>query len=222
MGLTIHVFGVLWNIAYCYLSINPDPSTIPNGPADHSVTYGSASPDGRYNVQHTGKIRVRMRDGSILLADATIPTTPLDGLESGEGNDLFPVVIFTNSWACPRFEYAIQSKRIAAMGYVVLEYEARGWFESDGKINMAGPLDQSDSVSMIDYALSRADWRVDPARVAMAGISYGWSTRAHTRALTHIHNHNDNTHIASHPRATKFQAAVWRYWLLRTMRECRR
>ncbi|OLP88621.1 hypothetical protein AK812_SmicGene30035 [Symbiodinium microadriaticum] len=105
-------------------------------------------------------------DGTKLNADASLPLpkTP---------SDRFPVVIMANSWSVPQFEYVIQAQELAQAGYIILEYETRGWFFSGGEIDCAGEKDQRDISEVISYVLSQSDWQADPGRIALAGISYG-------------------------------------------------
>eukprot|EP00439_Symbiodinium_sp_Y106_P047857 s1761_g6.t1 len=105
-------------------------------------------------------------DGTKLNADASLPLpkTP---------SDRFPVVIMANSWSVPQFEYVIQAQELAQAGYIILEYETRGWYFSGGEIDCAGEKDQRDISEVISYVLSQSDWQADPGRIALAGISYG-------------------------------------------------
>jgi predicted alpha/beta hydrolase len=129
------------------------------------LAVGAASLTGKYEVSTT-YLNITMSDGTVLNADVSLPT-------STSSDELFPVLIFMNSWACPQIEYIIQAQHFASAGYVVLEYEARGWFHSGGLINTAGPKDQEDVSEIITYVLNQAAWQPDPSNVALAGISYG-------------------------------------------------
>lgn len=51
---------------------------------------------------------------------------------------------------------------------MVVSYNARGFWQSGGRIEVAGP---PDTAKVIDWAL--ADTPADPAKVGMAGVSYG-------------------------------------------------
>jgi len=72
-----------------------------------------------------------------------------------------------------QLEYVVQVQHLAASGYIVLEYEARGWYGSGGQIGTAGPNDQKDTSEVISYVLNQAAWQPDPDNVALVGISYG-------------------------------------------------
>mmetsp|Transcript_57588 Transcript_57588/g.134963 ORF Transcript_57588/g.134963 Transcript_57588/m.134963 type:complete len:535 (+) Transcript_57588:54-1658(+) len=105
-------------------------------------------------------------DGTTLRADASLP-------KPRSASDRFPVVIMPNSWSVPQFEYVVQAQELAQAGYIILEYETRGWYFSGGQIDCAGPKDQQDVSEVISYVLNQREWQPDPDRVALAGISYG-------------------------------------------------
>ncbi|CAK9065244.1 unnamed protein product [Durusdinium trenchii] len=85
----------------------------------------------------------------------------------------FPILIMANSWSVPQIEYVVQAQELARAGYIILEYETRGWYRSGGEIDCAGEKDQRDISEVISYTLNRSDWQPDPERLAMVGISYG-------------------------------------------------
>ena len=68
--------------------------------------------------------------------------------------------------------YAVEQLRLRESGYVSLAYAARGWYLSNGTSTVAGEAEQKDVSAVIDFLLSQP-WHVDPARVAMVGVSYG-------------------------------------------------
>ncbi|CUF82773.1 ABC transporter ATP-binding protein, putative [Bodo saltans] len=106
-------------------------------------------------------------DNTTLHADAFIPV-------ASSTTELFPVIIFPNSWGCPQLEYVTRALQLGDRGYVALEYETRGWWLSGGEIDMAGPKDIQDAQVVIDFVAAHAtEWQADMTRVAMAGISYG-------------------------------------------------
>jgi len=86
----------------------------------------------------------------------------------------FPAVLMANSWDCPDIEYAGAQHAWASAGYVVLEYEARGWFSAGGVVSLGGAEDMADVSALLDLLTRRAaEWHVDVRRFAAAGISYG-------------------------------------------------
>jgi len=118
-----------------------------------------------YDVKRISGIVIKTVDGFDLRAGARIPVST--------NGEQFPVVIFANSWGLPQFEYILKVEHYAKMGFVALEYETRGWFEAGGEIGTAGPLDQQDTSTVIDFVLNQTEWHADPSKVALAGISYG-------------------------------------------------
>ena len=56
-------------------------------------------------------------------------------LASG-ASETFPALVMANSWAVPDIEYLGAQEKWGAAGYVVLEYEARGWYGSGGVVGL--------------------------------------------------------------------------------------
>jgi predicted acyl esterase len=71
----------------------------------------------------------------------------------------------------PQIEYVVPAQQLADRGYVVVGYNSRGFWQSGGEIETAGPADIADASKVIDWAL--ANTPADPSRVGMAGVSYG-------------------------------------------------
>lgn len=118
-------------------------------------------------------------------ASQTLPTTTrfvdIDGHEgvklaanvvapTDTGRD-YPVIVLPTSWAMPQIEYIAQAKKLAEKGYVIVSYNVRGFWQSGGEIEVAGPKDIADARKVIDWAL--ANTAADPELIGMAGISYG-------------------------------------------------
>ena len=82
-----------------------------------------------------------------------------------------PAIIFISSWAMNEYEYVQQAGQLAEKGYVVLSYEPRGFGNSGGIINTAGPKDMSDFSKVVDHLI--ANYPVDENAIGAAGISYG-------------------------------------------------
>ena len=82
-----------------------------------------------------------------------------------------PLIVMPTSWASPQAEYFAEAQKFADSGYVVVSYNPRGFLESDGEIEVAGPKDIADASKVIDWAL--ANTPADPQRVGMGGVSYG-------------------------------------------------
>ncbi|MGW8377021.1 alpha/beta fold hydrolase [Streptomyces sp. ODS28] len=102
--------------------------------------------------------------GTTLKANVVTPS----GARPGER---FPVVVLPTSWGMPQVEYLAQAKKFADSGYVVVSYNARGFWQSGGNIETAGPEDVRDASKVIDWALAHTP--ADPSKVGMAGVSYG-------------------------------------------------
>ncbi|MEE1753868.1 alpha/beta fold hydrolase [Streptomyces sp. SP18CS02] len=102
--------------------------------------------------------------GTVLKANVL---TPADA----DGTRRYPVVVLPTSWAMPQVEYLAQARKLADSGYVVIGYNSRGFWESGGNIEVAGAPDIADASKVIDWALAHTP--ADPAKVGMAGVSYG-------------------------------------------------
>ncbi|MFH8344308.1 alpha/beta fold hydrolase [Streptomyces sp. NPDC018045] len=83
----------------------------------------------------------------------------------------YPLVVLPTSWAMPQIEYVVQAKKLADAGYVVVGYNSRGFWQSGGQIETAGPPDIADASKVIDWALAHTP--ADPGKVGMGGVSYG-------------------------------------------------
>ncbi|MDG9704586.1 alpha/beta fold hydrolase [Streptomyces sp. DH37] len=118
---------------------------------------GTAAPSVRF-------VEIPGDGGTPLAANVVIP-----GDRDGERRH--PLVVLPTSWSMPQVEYLAQARKLADSGYVVLSYNSRGFWQSGGEIEVAGPPDVADASRVIDWAL--ANTPADPERVGMAGISYG-------------------------------------------------
>ncbi|MHC0431909.1 CocE/NonD family hydrolase [Streptomyces sp. O3] len=128
-----------------------------------------AAPAARPAAQYTDAADVRFVDitgdgGTVLKANVFTPA----GAAAG---DRHPVIVLPTSWAMPQIEYLAQAKKLAGSGYVVVSYNSRGFWQSGGEIEVAGPPDIADASKVIDWAL--ANTPADPDKVGMAGVSYG-------------------------------------------------
>lgn len=88
-----------------------------------------------------------------------------------QGPGPFPLLVMPASWAAPNLEYVGRGGQLAAKGYVVVSYTSRGFWDSAGKIDIAGPGTVEDVSAVIDWAL--ANTPSDPNRIGASGISYG-------------------------------------------------
>ncbi|KAA6213130.1 alpha/beta fold hydrolase [Streptomyces albofaciens JCM 4342] len=83
----------------------------------------------------------------------------------------YPLIVLPTSWGMPQIEYVVQAKKLADAGYVVVGYNSRGFWQSGGQIETAGPPDIADASKVIDWALAHTP--ADPGEVGMGGVSYG-------------------------------------------------
>ncbi|GAB3734335.1 CocE/NonD family hydrolase [Nocardiopsis nanhaiensis] len=83
-----------------------------------------------------------------------------------------PLLVMPSAWATPHILYVGAAKRLAEeSGYQVVAYSSRGFWDSGGGIEVAGPEDRADASAVIDWALDNTE--ADADRIGMAGISYG-------------------------------------------------
>ena len=107
--------------------------------------------------------RITSYDGTSLGAFVVTPTGQ-DGPR--------PLLVMPSSWGFNDTEYVGAAQHLAERsGDVVVSYTARGFGDSGGLIDVAGPKDVADARAVVDWALAHEP--VDPQRIGMAGISYG-------------------------------------------------
>ncbi|MET8243758.1 CocE/NonD family hydrolase [Streptomyces sp. NPDC005202] len=99
--------------------------------------------------------------GTILKANVVAPA---------DTSRRYPLLVLPTSWSIPQVEYFAQAQKLAESGYVVVSYNVRGFWQSGGEIEVAGPPDVADASKVIDWAL--ANTQADPSEVGMAGVSY--------------------------------------------------
>ncbi|MEU4034905.1 CocE/NonD family hydrolase [Streptomyces collinus] len=102
--------------------------------------------------------------GTVLKANVVTP-------EGADGTHAYPLIVLPTSWGLPQAEYLAQAQKLADSGYVVLTYNVRGFWQSGGEIEVAGPPDIADASKVIDWALDHTP--ADPRHIGMAGVSYG-------------------------------------------------
>jgi predicted acyl esterase len=119
-----------------------------------------------YSVQ-MHSVTVTSWDGTRLNARAAVPSTSNSSLR-------FPCVLMSNSWGIPDVQYANVQESWASQGYVVFEYEARGWYTSEGTVSLGNITDQKDVSAILDYLTQQAsEWHIDTRAFASCGVSYG-------------------------------------------------
>ncbi|MGW1835941.1 alpha/beta fold hydrolase [Streptomyces sp. NPDC002067] len=177
-------------------------TTLTAAPAAGAVTTGqsrAAAPAVRF-TDITGDGGVTLKANVALPADA-------------DGSRRYPLVVLPTSWAMPQVEYLAQAQKLAASGYVVIGYNVRGFWQSGGEIETAGPRDIADASKVIDWALAHTP--ADPAKVGMGGVSYGAGisllTAAHdkrVRAVTALSGWGDLIDSIYSGRTQHLQAAA--------------
>jgi predicted acyl esterase len=85
--------------------------------------------------------------GTVLKANVVTPA-------GSDGTRRYPVIVLPTSWSMPQIEYLAQARKLADAGYVVVGYNSRGFWESGGNIEVAGPPDVADASKVIDWALA--------------------------------------------------------------------
>ncbi|GAA1642522.1 CocE/NonD family hydrolase [Kribbella alba] len=90
---------------------------------------------------------------------------------TGQGAGPFPLVVMPSSWGVPNVEYVGQGSKLATAGFQVISYSSRGFWDSAGGIDIAGPPTVADVSKIIDWADDNTP--ADTSKVAAVGISYG-------------------------------------------------
>ncbi|MFF1820462.1 CocE/NonD family hydrolase [Kribbella sp. NPDC058245] len=93
---------------------------------------------------------------------------------TGQGSGPFPLVVMPSSWGVPNLEYVGQGAKLAKSGFQVISYSSRGFWDSGGGIDIAGPPTVADVSKVIDWAALNTP--ADTNKVAAVGISYGAGT----------------------------------------------
>ncbi|TRO60992.1 MULTISPECIES: CocE/NonD family hydrolase [unclassified Streptomyces] len=102
--------------------------------------------------------------GTVLKANVVMPA-------NADAARAYPLIVLPTSWGLPQVEYLAQAQKLADSGYVVVSYNVRGFWQSGGEIEVAGPPDIADASKVIDWAL--ANTPSDARHIGMAGVSYG-------------------------------------------------
>ncbi|MFC3574339.1 CocE/NonD family hydrolase [Streptomyces yaanensis] len=102
--------------------------------------------------------------GTVLKGNVVMPA-------DADGTHRYPLLVFPTSWGLPQVEYLAQAQKLADSGYVVVTYNVRGFWQSGGEIEVAGPPDIADASKVIDWAL--ANTPADAGHIGMGGVSYG-------------------------------------------------
>ena len=88
-----------------------------------------------------------------------------------------PAVMLAHGFGGQRQDLVTQAQRLAAQGYVVLTWTARGFGQSGGRIHLNAPAyEVADAEALVDLLAARDDVQLDAEgdpRVGVAGGSYG-------------------------------------------------
>ncbi|XVV04717.1 CocE/NonD family hydrolase [Actinosynnema sp. CA-248983] len=91
---------------------------------------------------------------------------------TGRGSGPFPLLVFPSSWGVNNIEYVGAAAKLAyESGYTVISYTSRGFWDSAGEIDVAGPDTVADVSRVIDWGIAHAGG--DARKVGVGGISYG-------------------------------------------------
>lgn len=123
---------------------------------------GAAAPAARAETGFTTRfVDIIAADGVALKAMVMEPRTPQP----------HPAVILVSAWGGGSTQNVMPARTLASHGYVVVAYGARGFGESAGEVDTAGPEDIGDVTTVLDWTC--ANTATDPARIGLAGVSYG-------------------------------------------------
>jgi len=90
---------------------------------------------------------------------------------TGQGAGPFPLVVMPSNWGVPNVEYVGQGAKLAKAGFQVISYSSRGFWDSAGGIDIAGPPTVADVSEVIDWADEHTP--ADTDKVAAVVSSYG-------------------------------------------------
>lgn len=138
--------------------------TVVESSLDSTAAAARANAEANLNAQFESGLqyqRIAMSDGVELEALISIP----------EGPGPHPLVVLPSSWGFNFLEYLVPASEWTDDGYVVISYTSRGFWLSDGQIDLAGPKTINDLSEVIDWALVNTP--SDPDRIGAAGSSYG-------------------------------------------------
>jgi len=123
-------------------------------------------------------------DGTEVSLDTTTFLPPGDAGSAADGPH--PAVLLTHGFGGDKDDLVDQAQELAAEGYVVLTYSARGFGGSGGRIHLADPdYEIADSRALVDVLAARDDVAQDAdgdPRVGLVGASYGGAIALMTAA----------------------------------------
>jgi len=92
-------------------------------------------------------------------------------LTTAHGPGPHGLVVMPSSWALDETQYQFVADLFASRCFDVVAYTQRGFRNSTGRIDFAGPRTVDDVSTVIDWALAHTD--ADSSRIGMLGTSYG-------------------------------------------------
>lgn len=150
------VTAVVTTVALLVAGCTSSHKKVPTPTATPTSTGGTGTP----GIASDTTARIPA-DGAVLAAEVITPT----------GSGRKPLLVMPASWGNTGTEYHVLGSALAADGFQVVAYGQRGFKDSTGQIDFAGPATQQDASAVIDWALKNT--QADPAHVGMMGISYG-------------------------------------------------
>ncbi|ARF53894.1 CocE/NonD family hydrolase [Streptomyces gilvosporeus] len=161
-GLRATTPALLTAFALCgALLATPAAAASHPGPAAATASAAHTAPSFR-------RVDIRMKDGVVLKAHVF---TPAPGTPGADRKGRYPLVVQPASWGQNDLEYVAQGKQLAAEGYIAVTYTVRGFWQSGGQVDVAGPKDVKDVSRVIDWSLAHTP--ADPRRIGMVGLSLG-------------------------------------------------
>lgn len=115
---------------------------------------------------HAEDVTVAAADGQPLVATLWLPDSP----------GRHPAVLLPHGFGLTRSSMRATAERYAALDFVALAWDARGFGASGGYIELNGPKEVSDVRQIITYLAGRPEVQLDAAgdpRIAMRGDCYG-------------------------------------------------
>ena len=125
-------------------------------------------------------------DGSPVELDVAVTTPPAD-VPGADGDGRRAAVLLAHGFGGSRDDLAGAAREVAAAGYVVLTWTARGFGRSGGRIHLDAPgFEVADARRLLDLLAARDDVRLDGPGDPVAGVagaSYGGALALMTAGL---------------------------------------
>ena len=137
------------------------------------VTVGNESG----NYSYTDNLFFESEDGTSLffnLFEPGLPPKPEPEEDTKKQREVAkkkPVIVMINPWFLPGHSYFVMAERFAKRGYLVLSYYTRGWWFSQGIVNVAGPEDMDDFTAALDWLAQVPE--ADMTKIGVLGTSLG-------------------------------------------------